>query len=244
MVHILRHGGGKFNKKEVRELFGRSLSNYLVSHESEIDQLRRQTSSEGTREFAAYGIIAALARDVVGFADGYLREHHKDRENQEPYKVLRRIEESLRKSISDSLSLVTNNWWKERIPTDVRESAELRKKQDESPWPWMEGKRFPAYSYINFSEYSKIILKRDNWREAFGSIFENEEWVSVIFRELERVRNDVAHNRDLSERQLTVLKLYSDDLTRVLSSSKPELEVQVAREVGAPLVSNEVSVGN
>jgi DNA sulfur modification protein DndB len=235
LVHILKYTGGRFVIKEVKRVFGSPLAEYLVSRETEIDQLRRQTSSEGIRESAAYGFIRAIAHEVENFAQGYLREHQKDRENQEPYKILRTLEESLRESIAESLAALAVNWWRERIPPDVRDLASRRKAQDESPWPWMEGKQYPAHFYMNFSEYSKVISRRDNWREAFGPVFGNEEWVRVVFMELERIRNDVAHNRDLSERQLDVLRLYSGDLARALSGSKPKLEIQVAREVGAPL---------
>ena len=235
LVHILKFNDGRFDKKQVGDLFGPSLSEYLTSRESEIDHLRRQTSSEGIRESVAYAFIRAIARGVKGFAEGYLRDHQKDRENQEPYRLMRRVEESLRESISDRLSAVSGNWWKERIPPDVHDEAQERKAQDESPWPWMEGKHYPAHYYMNFSEYSKVITKRDNWREAFALVFRDEEWVRVVLKDLEKIRNDIAHNRDLSERQLTVLKLYSDDLARVLSGAKAKLEIQLPREVGAPL---------
>jgi DNA sulfur modification protein DndB len=235
LVHILKYTDGKFDRKEIGDLFGASLSEFLLSREGDIDHLRRQTSSEGIRESVAYGFVRTIARSVKGFAEGYLREHQEDRENQEPYRLMRRVEESLRESIADCLSAVTKNWWKERIPQDVREKAQERKDLDESPWPWMEGKQYPAHFYMNFSEYSKVISKRDNWREAFGRVFRDEEWVRVVLKDLEKIRNDIAHSRDLSERQLTVLKLYSGDLARVLAGSKPKLEVQVPREVGAPL---------
>jgi len=236
LVQILRYTHGKFDRKIIRETFGTPLGEYLVSHEGEIDELRRKTSSEGTRDVVAYDFIRFLAQHVKGLAESYLRQHQKEREDQEPYKLLRQLEESLRGCISDSLSAISNNWWKERIPPDVKDPAQERKEKDESPWPWMEGKQYPAYFYMNFSEYSKVIVKRDNWREAFAPIFRHKEWVDVIFTELEPIRNAVAHSRDLSERQLTVLRLYSDDLARAISGSKPKLEVQVSREVGAPLL--------
>lgn len=237
LVQILKHTDGKCDKKEMRALFGPPLSAYLVSHANKIDSLRRQTSSEGTRDVAAYDFIRAVAQNVDGFAVKYLSVYQKRREDQEPYKLLHSIEESLRNCISDGLSALTGNWWKERIPPDVKQQAEERKEQDESPWPWMEGKRFPVHYYMNFSDYSKIIVRRDNWREAFQGVFRQVERVRVLFMELEPIRNDVAHNRDLSERQLTVLRLYSEDLERVLSGQKPKLDVQAPREVGEPLAA-------
>jgi DNA sulfur modification protein DndB len=235
LVHILKYYDGRFSKKDVRDTFARPLGQYLASRRSDIDHLRRQTSSEGTREFAAYGFIAAIARQVDGFAEPYLRAHQKDRENQEPYRLMREVEGALRKSISGSLESLASAWWRERVPLDVREEADRRKAQDDSPWPWMERKQYPAYFYMSFADYSKVILKRDNWREAFEPVFRNANWVDVVFRELERIRNDIAHNRDLSERSVVVLRLYSDDLQRVLSGSKTKLGIELPVEVGAPL---------
>jgi DNA sulfur modification protein DndB len=235
LVQILRYTDGKFDSKKIDEQFGLPLSEYLASHEVDIDDFRRQTSSEGTRDVVAYGFIGFLAAHVKDFAVSYLREHQRGRENQEPYKLIRQIEESLRKCISDSLSAISSNWWKERIFPDVKESAQERKQKDESPWPWMEGKHLPTYFYMDFSEYSRIITRRDNWREAFRAIFSDEEWVRVWFKEIERIRIEVAHNRDLSERELTLLKVFSEDFARVLSGSKSKLEIPDSREVGVPL---------
>jgi DNA sulfur modification protein DndB len=235
LVQVLKYSDGKLDKGEIRGTFGHALSDYLMSREPDIAQLRRQTSSEGTREFAAYGFIRALARGTEGFAEPYLRERQKDRENQEPYKLMRKIEDSLRECIHDSLAALSENWWRERIPPDVRDLAQERKERDESPWPWMDGKQYPAYYYMNFSEYSKVISKRDNWREAFEATFVDAEWVRVWFKDIERIRNDIAHNRDLTERQLNLLRFFSDDLARVLAGAKTKLGVPAALEVGAPL---------
>ncbi|MGC2422425.1 MAG: DGQHR domain-containing protein [Candidatus Acidiferrales bacterium] len=235
LVHILKYYDGKFDKREVKQAFQEPLGEYLASRQDDIDQLRRQTSSEGTRESAAYGFIKALARQVPGFAEPYLRAHERDRENQEPYRLMRNVEEALRESISDALKALTDAWWRERIPPDVREEANRRKMQDESPWPWMERKQYAAYFYMSFADYSKVILRRDNWREAFEPVFGQASWVDVVFRELEKIRNTIAHNRDLSERELNVLRLYSSDLQRVLSGAKSKLEIDVPFEVGVPL---------
>ncbi|HKI12052.1 MAG TPA: DGQHR domain-containing protein [Candidatus Acidoferrum sp.] len=219
LVQILKHTDGKIDTGKLETLFGAALREYLTDNRDAIDQLRRQTSSEGTRETTAFGIIKALARKTEGFAGSYIKLHRQEREEQEPYKLLRSTEEILRQMISERLSALRENWWIERIPPDVREPAILRKEQDESPWPWMEGKQYPAYYYMSFSEYSKVISKRDNWREAFEDVFRDPEWVRVIFRELERTRNDVAHNRDLSERQLRYLRLYSEDIARAVAGA-------------------------
>ena len=232
LVQILKYTEGRFSKQEIRTLFWKALSDYLLAKKNEIDQLRRQTSSEGTRDFAAFGFVRALAHAVNGFATAYLHSHQENREDQEPYHLLRQVEEALRELISGELQKLSPRWWKERIPSDVRDEAQERKELDEAPWPWMEGKKLPEHYYMNFSEYSKVICKRDNWREAFALVFRDEEWVRVIFKELEHIRNDVAHNRDLTERQMTILRIYSADVLRVISGARSKIELQVPHEVG------------
>ena len=154
----------------------------------------------------------------------------------EPHKQLREIEESLRKCISETLVGLSKNWWKERIPPDAKQSAEERKAKDEAPWPWMEGKEHPVHYYLDFSDYSKIIKRRDNWRDAFQKIFKTEEWIDYWFKEIERIRIEIAHHRDLTERELTVLQLFSDDFSRVLTGAKSNLELPAVRDVEAPVL--------
>lgn len=91
----------------------------------------------------------------------------------------------------------------------------------------MEGKQYPAHFYMSFSDYSKVISKKDNWREAFEAVFRDPEWVRVVLRELERTRNDVAHNRDLSERQLKFLRLYTDDIARVAAGAPKQVQIPI-----------------
>jgi len=222
LVHILKHTEGRIDRGKLDVLFGKALREYLIENRDKIDQLRRQTSSEGTREAVAFGIIRTLARQTKGFAETYVKQHQQDREEEEPYRLLRGVENVLREIISRELSAITANWWNERIPPDVRDTSRLRKDQDESPWPWMEGKQYPAHYYMSFADYSKVISRKDNWREGFQNVFRDPEWVRVVFRELERIRNDVAHNRDLSERQITVLRLYCSDMSRAVSGAPPK----------------------
>jgi len=89
----------------------------------------------------------------------------------------------------------------------------------------MEGKQHPAHFYMSFADYSRVISKRDNWRESFEVVFRDVEWVRVVFKELEHTRNDVAHNRDLSERQLQLLRIYCADLCRAAAGAPLKIKV-------------------
>src|SRR2546422_3527418 len=101
----------------------------------------------------------------------------------------------------------------QRVPEDVRSNAEMRKAARESIWPWQEDRDLPLIHYVNFADYSKIICRRDNWREAFAGTFGDAEHLRSKLRELETIRNDVAHARELSETARDRLRVYSRDLS-------------------------------
>jgi len=61
------------------------------------------------------------------------------------------------------------------------------------------GKEPPLIFYVDFSDYSKIILRRDDWDQVFAPIFKEKEVISAKLRELEPVRNALAHFRKLIE---------------------------------------------
>ena len=70
--------------------------------------------------------------------------------------------------------------------------------------------------YVDFADYSKIIARGDNWREAFQEVFRERDATLVKVKELEQIRNDVAHSRDLSDLQLDTLHLNVRYLMAVL----------------------------
>ena len=133
----------------------------------------------------------------------------------EDYLLLKRLEEALRGRIVRNLSALTPDWWMTRIPDDVRTNAERRKAAGESMWPWYARKDLPLIYYVDFADYSKIISRKDNWREAFASTFGDQELLRAKLRELEPIRNDVAHTRGLTEAARDKLRVYSRDLFRL-----------------------------
>jgi len=135
-----------------------------------------------------------------------------------PYTLLKNLEEDLRKFIEAKLSLLYTNWWKERIPLDVKENAEIRMNNKTNLWPWIEKDDLDPIYYINFPEYIKIITKRDNWKEVFSNYFIDKEIISSKLRELEPIRNKIAHFRELTESEITKLNLYSKEIIDCISS--------------------------
>ena len=116
--------------------------------------------------------------------------------------------------------MVSRNWWAERIPEDVRRHAEDRQSRNERPWPWSEESATTPLHFVDFADYSRILTRRDNWRDAFRAVFQDEEILRAKLRELESIRNDVAHSRDLSPAQRQKLRIYESDLVACIKKTQ------------------------
>jgi len=144
-------------------------------------------------------------------------QNERLRRLEEPYKILQKLETKLRKCIQTQLKTISTNWWKERVPKDVQEKAEHRKTKNEKQWPWHTSKDLPLIFHVDFTDYVKIITRRDNWKQAFKEIFKDREAISVKLKELEPIRNSIAHFRELSRQELDKLKLLSGEIISCIS---------------------------
>jgi ArsR family metal-binding transcriptional regulator len=81
-------------------------------------------------------------------------------------------------------------------------------------------KRDPV-QYIDFSDYLKIITKRDNWKNSFNRIFKDEDIITAKLKELEPIRNAARHSRKLTSEQKEKLKVLSKDIVRQISAMAP-----------------------
>jgi ATP-dependent Lon protease len=131
-------------------------------------------------------------------------------EVKEPSFIFDQLEHSLRSCIKSSLEKLSEKWWSARVPIDVREKAEERRERDEM-------KRDPV-EYLDFTDYLKIITKRDNWREVFNPIFKDETIIAAKLKELEPIRNAVRHSRTLTSEQREKLDMLTKDIVHQISS--------------------------
>lgn len=132
--------------------------------------------------------------------------------------ALRTLEQGLRRCIEDRLSRLSQNWWNERVPVEVRRHAERRKALRDQLWPWLDGGDHPLVEYLDFPDYAKIILEPQNWVEGFASIFVDPDSLRVKLRELEPIRNDLAHAREIVSANAERLRLYSRELVNQMQS--------------------------
>lgn len=166
------------------------------------------------------GIISKIREEPLIYNSEIvlLKEKEKKENKAAYYDDLKRLEDGLRNLISSRLTTITHNWWKERIPEDVRLNAEDRKGKNAHPWPWQIQDN-PLISFVDFSDYSKIIARKDNWKDAFEKVFRDKELISSKLKELQPIRHAIAHSRNLTTNQIKKLQLYTDDILKTIQNS-------------------------
>ena len=145
----------------------------------------------------------------------FVERTFEDKTKVTDYAILKSFERVARSLIESKLKPLSANWWKERIPDDVRRRAEERKTKNESPYPWVKSRDLHPIHYVDFSDYGKIITRKDNWTQAFQSIYKHKTSVEVKSRELEPIRNSIAHSREISKEESDKLRLYTKELTQL-----------------------------
>jgi Swt1-like HEPN len=126
--------------------------------------------------------------------------------------ALHELESGLRRCIERRLSTLSPNWWVDRVPEEIRIRAERRKANRERVWPWLGGGEYPATEYLGFPDYALIIFESRNWEQVFSTVFVDAESLRVKLRELEPIRTDVAHSRELSLAHRRRLETYTEDI--------------------------------
>lgn len=148
------------------------------------------------------------------------------------YEILKNLEEKIRNFIETELSEYNPKWWKQLIPGDVKENAESRKKEDEERKTW-DFKEQHLISYIDFTDYEKIITQKNNWKEIFKYVFRDVDAISAKLKEIEPIRNAISHTRNLDKYEEKQLGFYSEEILRAISyyyDNKEKIKKQKAAE--------------
>ena len=112
------------------------------------------------------------------------------------YDRIRRFETLIRRFIDQEMRQAFGaNWIKHQIPGEMR-AQWLCKRQDalangESGWPLI--------AYADFTDYVKIIIRKDNWETVFKPIFRAKTSVQESFQRLFPIRHCVMHSRLISQ---------------------------------------------
>ena len=144
--------------------------------------------------------------------DWLVQQRRREVEAGRPYKTMQELETKLRTFISSKLAAISSNWWIQRVPEDVRKRAEERKTKNERLYPWQSELGLQPIHFVDFPDYAKIILRKDNWDQVFSFTFKDREIISGKLREIEPIRNAIAHFRKLSRSQEEKLELYVTDI--------------------------------
>lgn len=141
----------------------------------------------------------------------------KDQNDSElNYLLLKNLEEKIRRFLEQELSELVPQWWKQRIPGDVKENAEERKEKDELRKNWNYEKQ-PLISYIDFTDYEKIITQKNNWNDIFRHVFHDKTAISGKLKEIDPIRNAISHTRNLDVYEVKQIKFYSEEILRAIS---------------------------
>ena len=140
----------------------------------------------------------------------------EENKSESNYLLLKNLEEKIRQFIEQELSEFTSQWWKQRIPGDVKENAEERKQKDERRKNW-DYKKQPLISYIDFTDYEKIITQKNNWKDVFQYVFHDKIAISGKLKEVDPIRNAISHTRNLDSYEVKQIKFYSEEILRAIT---------------------------
>lgn len=121
--------------------------------------------------------------------------------NLEGYATMFLFEQLIRDFIEQRLSELDPRWARTRVDGKVYESWQQKRQRE------IDGGR-PSkrlIDYAEFSDYSGIITRGDNWRDCFRHFFRRQEFVTELFNRLSPIRHMVAHMRFLTNEDILIL---------------------------------------
>lgn len=131
------------------------------------------------------------------------------------YDIISNLEIRLREFLIEVMeSVFGQSWTKQRVPGDIykqwkekRDSA-VSKGEKEQPILW----------YADFTDYERIITRKDNWKDTFEGKFMNMMDVQVSFQRLYPIRNCTMHTRPLTKEDFLLLTVEAQRILRAIGS--------------------------
>lgn len=131
----------------------------------------------------------------------------------EAHNRLMRFEYHLRLFIDDAMTLAVGpDWIKHRVPEPMRTAWEDKKKRGLAAGEAEQ----PLIGYADFTDYVAIIIRRDNWRDVFGAMFQHKPSVEESFRRLYPVRICTMHARPITADDALFLLVELKRLNKVI----------------------------
>ena len=170
--------------------------------------------------------IAGLRREPPTLVDRYGapvdRSNDDDKEEglartNKAHDWLLRLETQLREFIDERMTRAYGtDWPKHRLPNDLYESWQEKKRKAKEAG----GEEWPLVSYADFTDYERVICKRDNWREIFAVFFGRSESVRESFQRLYPIRLDTMHARSITQDDELLLYVETRRLVKVIKGRR------------------------
>ena len=159
-------------------------------------------------EIAGLGQFPSESDCADGEEDGLIRTNAA-------HARLLRVERLLRKFIDQKLTQAFGeDWAKHRLPNGIYDNWQEKKQKAKEAG----AEERPLIEYSDFTDYSPILCKRDNWREVFHAFFGRKESVFESFQRLHPVRLDVAHARLITQDDELLLRVEVTRLEKAMRS--------------------------
>lgn len=137
-----------------------------------------------------------LAPRLPSPASAYDRHEAERQRLMDAYDILTNLEMSLRRLIARKLLEHSGEtWWRKRVPEAVQVACEGKKLAKESDGDVDH----PVLAYAYLDDYRAIIMRKDNWQDAFSSTFKSQIYTQACFGWCSGPRQDIAHARPLND---------------------------------------------
>jgi hypothetical protein len=161
--------------------------------------------------------IAGLLRESpTARGDGDQEERGLERTNA-AHDRLQRLERQLRRFIDEQMTLTCGaDWPKRRVPNAIYE--DWLKKKGKAKEEGAEER--PLIDYADFTDYTPVICRADNWREVFAAFFKRADSVRESFQRLYPIRLDTMHARIITQDDELLLCVEAKRLVKAIANRR------------------------
>lgn len=180
-----------------------AMTNQLIEHD--LDQVEREFAVDLQRDHRAAAevdeayypqIESAIRAEAAAMAPHY--------------EVFYSLETTIRRLVRDQLQEAETDWWKERVPKQIRTDAEKRQQREVDTG--FTPRSDDPMDFLTFGELSEII--KVNW-DVFGAVFSSAKAVERVMGNLNTLRGPIAHCTPLAEDEVVRLRLAVRDWFRL-----------------------------
>lgn len=217
LPELLVMTNGKWAKAKASRVLAEPLSAFFADNVGMIATLR-SASSEASRAEAAARMMARVHDHDQVFAHAYLHSRHRQMLRSPESELLRDFEQLLREFIAQVLSERLGKDWENALPPEVAGLARGRKDSNEKLWPWARNPGAALSDFLDFNDYAKIFKYK--W-VFFEPVLREQDIVMGKLRELDPMRKDVMHARNLEPREYQRLAMYFEDFKKLVADAAP-----------------------